>query len=687
MKYGLIYTVPFATTDNVPCVVEIEKEGYTGECVELIAGETPFTTTIEDEEFLYVPTRFSTAKLTIVGNDYLQSLFSTSYRQYRATLKVNGEVSWCGFIKPELYTQDFTSETFVLEIECMSAMSVLEFIDYTVANETKGFVSLWSLLQRCIEESRGLYNYVYIPYVYAKDKPSYEERINVIAGMMVSEQDFFDEEDKPMKLKEVLMEICKFLNWTCVDWKGDLYFLDIDYSGVYHKYDVCLSSKSDVHINELSVQNIGFMGSNHSLDILPGYNKATVRCSNYPVGELLPQESFSDLLPLKTTDDIISDNTKVCHIVYLMPQNWNCILYKNNQILDNKDLNGIIDSAPGLEGAMLAKYCVYEQERNNKGEWTPKITDYAYENVIRIRYPESTNSHSVRPGWYKALTFRGASATYIDGAIAVSGAVKILGTDDLIPWGNSRAGYGKDLRGFQIRIGDYYYGNEFGDKLRGFSWEKNPDFIVVLSTESWNNDGSLDWVAIPNEKTLDMPYSDLSGLIIPITSPISGDFEFSLLVRNLGSDKLCFGEMLKDFSVKYKKKDGIKSEDNSDRVYENVLNENYINELDEIEFKISSYNDDGACYSKVMLDGNYLTDNLYNVILDKAKRPEEMLITRIINHYSSTRMKLTQTIKNNENISPFTVLSDTFLVNKKFINAGGTIDYKMNRFECIMIEI
>lgn len=39
----------------------------------------------------------------------------------------------------------------------------------------------------------------------------------------------------------------------------------------------------------------------------------------------------------------------------------------------------------------------------------------------------------------------------------------------------------------------------------------------------------------------------------------------------------------------------------SDRIYENVVNENFINELDEIEFKISSYNNDGACYSKVLL--------------------------------------------------------------------------------------
>ena len=140
--------------------------------------------------------------------------------------------------------------------------------------------------------------------------------------------------------------------------------------------------------------------------------------------------------------------------------------------------------------------------------------------------------------------------------------------------------------------------------------------------------------------------------------------------------------------MEYKRRNDLDDlSDNSDRTYENVLNENYINELDEIEFKISSYNNDGVCYSKVMLGDDYLQDNLYNCILDDTIRPEEMMITRCINHYSATRIKLTQEIKERADLTPITKLSDTFLVSKKFICTGGSIDCKMNRFECIMIEV
>lgn len=125
----------------------------------------------------------------------------------------------------------------------------------------------------------------------------------------------------------------------------------------------------------------------------------------------------------------------------------------------------------------------------------------------------------------------------------------------------------------------------------------------------------------------------------------------------------------------------------TDRIYENIANENYINELDEIEFKITSHNNDGACYSKVIIGDNYLTDNLYSAIEGTTIRPEEHLIRRIIKRYSAPQIKLTQVIKQTFDLTPLSRLSDNYMVNKRFINAGGTIDYKMNRFECIMIEV
>ena len=106
----------------------------------------------------------------------------------------------------------------------------------------------------------------------------------------------------------------------------------------------------------------------------------------------------------------------------------------------------------------------------------------------------------------------------------------------------------------------------------------------------------------------------------------------------------------------------------------------------EIEFKISSYNNDGACYSKVMLGSDYLRDNLYSSIENALVRPEEQLIRRIINQYGATKIKLTQVLKNSESITPISVISDNYMNGTNFIVTGGEIDFAAEQFTCKMIQ-
>ena len=75
MSYGTIYTLPFRSRKEDVCLVEIQKEGYTGRVIELTgSGEAPFSVEIADDDFLYTPVRFSTAAIRVVGGDHLQPL-------------------------------------------------------------------------------------------------------------------------------------------------------------------------------------------------------------------------------------------------------------------------------------------------------------------------------------------------------------------------------------------------------------------------------------------------------------------------------------------------------------------------------------------------------------------------------------------------------------------------------------
>lgn len=695
MNYGLIYTVPFATLDNSDCIVEIEKKGYTGASTELTGGASPLVVDIADDEFAYTPLRFSTATINVVGGDYLQELFSTSYQQYRVTLKKNGHVTWCGFIKPELYTQDYSSETFTLELECISAMSTLEFIDYTRFEESgMKFVSFWDLIRKCINSSSSQYNAVYFPQAYGKDASDVVEG-NILKEMTVSEQNFFDEDNKPMKLKEVLEEVCKFLHWTCVDWCGSIYFVDIDHKGKYSRYSSDMSLKTgEESIPVKNVQDIGFTGSEHSLDVLPGYTKVTVKTSNYPTGDLDSSNEFDNLTLLREVDSYTPNRDKASRKkIYAPESNLNLIQYTaGGEVLDNLDGVGALDANKVL-GALPIQFCTYEQE--GEGIKRPKITNYSYTGGIQIRWRfGNTRLTGLRP----VVKIKGGCALYKSGTFAFDASFHRCFDDDMSLISKE---YGSESSKLltTLKVGDYWFVSNYRDS-RGM-WVALPtgeDTVMINGkqyskyTEILVKNSDSDWLDIINEKTLSHPYDDAKGKLFEINyrrggnDLLKGEVELTVYmdVADAGS---MYGIILKNFSFKYFKNNQLVSNKKSDRLYENVVNESYINELEEIELKLSSYNSDGVCYSKVALGDEYITDNLYSSIEKSTVRPEELLIRRIVRRYSAPQIKLMQVIKETSNLNPISILSDRFMPNKKFINVGGSIDFRMNRFECIMIEI
>ncbi|MCR8874302.1 hypothetical protein [Phocaeicola barnesiae] len=708
MSYGLAYTLPFKSVDEKDYVVEVEREGYSGNSKELKGQLSPFVVTIEADDFIYAQTRFSTATMSIFGGDYLQDLFSTDYRMHRVTLYENEKVVWCGFIKPEIYTQDFRNIKFELDLECMSAMSVLEYVDYKQQGSERGLISIWNILKRCIEESRGKYGYIYIPHVYALSSGGFTSWENPLEEMNVSEQNFFDEDDTPMKMLDVLKEVMKFLGWTCVDWNGDLYFVDVDNdSGEYYRYDMTLSTYTKVQAVTVSVQDIGFSGSDHSLDIVPGYNKATVRVSNYPVGDVLPDMAFDSMKRVGeytvTHQQVpgISGKYEIYHRV-LRPVTFDAYAYKYGSGLVELSLEdekamftaGMTAMPEALYGCIPEKYDSYMIDEQGN----PDITDYDFTDRFVIRdNPLYTSGNNI-----KMIRIKGATAAYTSDAFYIYSSIRFLtslspvGDENLKNW---------DFH-FQLRIGSYYYhGKEDGS----YKWDTNPDtdpdypnnlMATYQSWEATTEDTSYmlsSWEIKTVGRSLNDGYPDAKGYVcrLPEDKVLVGEMEFTLFAPCISyewnapalTESRPIETYLEGFDFGMVKKESDEDTEDTDRIYENVVNENYINDLDEIEFKISSFHEgDGACYSKVLIGDNYLTDNLYCDIVGSNVRPEEFFIRRIVNHYSATKIKLNEVLKR-KNINPITVLSDKYSVNKKYINDGGEIDYKYNKFVCTMMEI
>ena len=689
VTYGLIYTVPFKSIKDNSFLIEIYKRDYTGTSTELIGSVSPFVITIEDADFVYEPLRFSNAKLTLVGNDYLRGLFSVDYQQYKVVLK-SDKIIWSGFIKPEIYSQDYTDIDFTLELECISGLSSLEFIDYPQQGvDGKEFVSIWNLIKLCIGYAYSDYTGIVLPHVYASNAEAYTNKVNVLNEMLISEQNFFDEDGVPMNLKDVLEEVCKFLNWTCADWKGKIYFNDPDWTGEYLEYTPDLSSYTVISPNEINVQANGFAGADHTLDILGGYNKVSVKTNNYNVGEVFPDEEYDSLKEDGRAD--YTSGSNVCHKVFLDGKVFKTYLYSRENQAETDSSDPAVRNS--LFGAQIIKRSNYKME-----DGVPSITNYSFENLIQIKRVHYIVSDRILRDQIildmgkPLLEFADKLpvAAYANGAIAINVDMQLSDNNDVISFGESLNG--PDPHPFLrciLGIGNKYWnGTGWQDGQCTFDLPFEPKEISTGGNQRPVAEGGF--VSCKNTKTLTMPYNGLDGYIMPLpNTPYSGDVKFKIVGFQAQWDITgvylnCF---LKDLSLKYQIKDGYNVDADSDRIYENVVNESYVNELDEIENKISTYNYDDLSYSKVLLSGNFLTDNLYSALKAGNVRLEEQLITRIINRYSQPSIKLKQILSLSDNITPITRMTDNYLSGKKFIVTGGSINIEAESFETQMVEV
>ncbi len=687
--YNLIYTMPFTNVDGEALTVQILEDGGTGSPVELTGGTPPFIVDVNDEDFLYTPTRFSGATLKLVGSDYLQKLFSTQYQKFKVNLVKAGSVIWTGFITPELYSQDYDNSLFELEIECISALSTLEYIDFKQEGAT---VSLLGIIKKCITESKGDFRAVYIPNVYTSS----------LDGITVSTANFIDEDGKAMTLKECLEEVCKFLNWTVTEYDGCIYFIDMDYiKAGKTSYTNILTSTTTTLSSTINLRDIPSKGNSNLLSILGGYNKAIVIDSDYEVDsdilypELELNLSGGELFKFeKTKDDTIYKKEYYNSNLEL----FNYVLSNNSYTTYDKPFNTDKQSA----GAVAMRKTSYGK--------TEALSKYSWQEMIEIKQKSAIILDNSAPYYlykdiyhngeeikndpfilnYPAIKCKGNELSYLvfdpDIKLCINFDI-YLTTDkdgfegDFKPTGLTSVP--KLFIPMQLRIGDHYY--------NGSSWVTDSNTIFKVSTTATPNNYVNTWLQVYNYNDPELNVPDLNGYIVSFKSITTGDIELTIYNPAINPYSTPVFEnpiesfFIRNIEISTQRVNASKSDSTKqDTKYENVVNEEFINALDDIEFKITSKNESELSYSKAM-DGNSILDVLTNNIDNNSEKPEKLLIQRIINQYKQPKIKLVQVIK--PDILPYSKVTDSYLSGKQFVFTGGRINYEDNSIECNLIEL
>lgn len=710
--YKLIYTVPFTNVDGQDYTIQILEDGGTASPVELTGGTPPFIVEVNNEDFLYTPTRFSGATLKLVGSDYLQKLFSTDYQKFKVNLVTNGSVVWTGFISPELYSQDYDNSLFELEIECISALATLEYIAFEHDSEK---ITFKDLIKKCITASKGDFKAVYVPNTYTES----------LASITISSANFIDEEGKPMTLLECLEELCKFLNWTVTEYSGNVYFLDIDYLQKGNKAFTDLLSGTQVNIqSNIDIASIASKGNENTLSILGGYNEATVIDSDYELDseDLYPEISLDEKID---SADIIAgaDGKKVDKNESTYKLRW--YLSKYFQTHNYQYTNGWSESKILLKdyaGSYVVNFTSY------KNEDKPVSLDWQKMFEIKMKYagnlldgstePEDLDSHLPHPDVYNILqgnidsylkpmitnlpSKKGAITFPDDAYLGINLSVNLVPTLDP----NFR-GIPIELNHKKDKIDDMLRGNFVVQKLKesdlpkiycvpaeikvgnkyynGTSWTTAKSICRIPLDVNKDTHVEGKWIGVKNNNSFEKGVEDLGECyLIPVDSGLYGKLEitFFIPVMPARTKEYIYIKDVKVESARVNLSDNKKEK--KDTKYTNVVNDDYINALEDIEFKITSKNDSNLCFSKAIINNGWL-DVLHNNIYNTAEKPEKLLINRIINQYKQPKLKLIQKVK--PEVEPYSIITDSHITGKKFLFTGGSIDFEDNSIDCNMIEL
>ena len=244
-------------------------------------------------------------------------------------------------------------------------------------------------------------------------------------------------------------------------------------------------------------------------------------------------------------------------------------------------------------------------------------------------------------------------------------------------------------------------GNKYWD---GSQWSNNSSstFSVVVERTAdeidvWNTElsvlNNVSWELFVNAEGYKIP---LSGVTL------TDDIEFTLLrpgyqfMYNTGSNNFiayyhynayCW---ISDLSIKIVES-GHEGDEENDIVYENVLNSDAVNELNDITVKLTTWSDlSKASYSTVIYSYNGtdmpLTAITEASLSNNAQKPEENIVEKYVSQYSTSTKEIKASL--GLDISPFSKIKaiDIYEPNQGYTQVGTEIDYEMGTQTITMIE-
>lgn len=789
---NLRYQGGFRDVDNNKYVVNIYVNKSVSSVEELtLADDAVHINYEQDSSDVFSPIKCSGCTIKVLTKDILTDLYTGQildtqikiYRQdYNNSTNNWGSqyLYWMGFNSPNIYNQEYYSDADNMSIECIDCLSALKYFKYEKQGDGKEFLTMpfRTIFINCLKKVMSN------PSVVLLNGGS-----NWLNQYYISEENFFDEGDENMNMREVLEHISKFLGLVLMQFRDKFYLVKkeiIKGNITGHQY-VEQGSQS---ITEVITTYDGEVAENNcSVSYGDVFNNVNVICNTNPIDELFEKDqSFTDDTNMSQFGDMqtINDgdytyfikkyNSTIATqkkyetqpstrelIWTATPANDDSSFeeqtkfykYTTKPYTDSTDLTNYSNSGYYWNITRTASYRTSEQHPDP--EWdtymTFKVLDTSGERV------EIAKRYSLYKPWEKPLFQYQTNRSIAIGKetiyIVLSGKVKLSNTEyekQDVSTDNTgiskESGDGYEVMDYTLKIGNKYW--------NGTEWTTNVSrakFLVGLDdlkTETWYD------ITNTVDYTLELGQR---GLMIPInpSDKLSGPIEFTLYpmkqydsfntytsyyddtgvnrtghfnedgVLNPTEDSFTTEEIFNNQSIiDDKVVHWTQDEDNNwidvvahnefgmnnklrakyilvkdlkfnfislvgdffddaanegvDLIYTNEIDKNIVSKMDDITLYVNTYNPTyhTALSSSFVSDGN---DNYVETI--DGKRPEDAIVEKYVNHYSTPKLIYQNTIVN-KNIRPF---DNVKVLNKTMSIGNADYDLKYNTIDITLNEL
>lgn len=753
------YIGQFVGMNDKTYQVQIIRDESTTQKEILLAGDSPFVVKYNTSTTPFDGIRTSTATIRIVHTDYLEDVLPSKARDTRVILKQGASTIWEGYLTPKVYNQGYTEEYETIELEAADCLSTTQYIPYKT--DIKGLKTFKEILGNIINETnlKGFYwpatrwvnnKQVYPDELLISDANFYSND----SDEPWTSQEVIEEMCKYLGFTAIQRgSNLYFMDYAYLSKNPGIPFTQYAKGSNYAQGTTTIIGK----VNTITEDDI--TGSGQDVSFEPIYNKIIVKDSFYDaedfIGNLFddnyltnrngdfyasisipapppghynkPQYPWgTDFFDQKFVDDADDSQYLFWHRLYdhkdfeSVYRNYKTLdemtfgdLFKKDEYITREYVGGTI-----LDLGRVKKEYVNNANQNivaNKVEWErylcicQRANGWGWE---KYGYGQAINDKMVifrlKPEYKSKVALSDDNYVVIDYTMLFT---KYEKRNYINPDWTNRSFKKSWMTGNKTEgsaFGNLAFSFGFGNKFwNGEEWQNSKTTFVIPCVRDEDQ-----YAHIMTEKSVlnnvgwELDIHE-EGYKIPLKGvDTSAEITFEIYLPKLqlitdfkGCEPLEYNQFcwVKDFSLKLTKEGQDKEVEETDIVYENVIDESEdeieVNEMSEIELRFTtsvptskpSYSD-VVYYDKVANTVSTLS-TMYEPSVSQTMTPEENIIARYHKQYSTPTKRLNYTL--GCDLSSMDVYKGMDIENPdaRYVQLGAELDYKMNQQIIDLVEL